>query len=326
MVSTRQPFACTASIRQPRTMSPLTRSVHAPHTPCSQPMCEPVRPSSSRRKSTRCWRGGTLRVTCVPFTVRVITRAWSMRARAGPWRGAAWWPASCRGRAVRRGKGFLASSSDLGLSRTGVAADAEESDALLGAALDAGEADDGVVALAPRELEEHATCRRLGKLGADQDLVGLEVGLEQRLEETRTPARAARPSCRRRSAPRRARARRPAARRSDRRAPGCRRACRGCGSRDARCAPPPRRPAAGASRISARFLDLVCVQSAPMRTTPSARFDTRRGPSRPVMSTSSSGEDRRMLSAGIRLWPPASTFAPGRSRSSNASASERGFA
>jgi len=52
MVSTLQPFACTASIRQPRTISPLTLTVHAPHTPCSQPICEPVRPSSSRRKST----------------------------------------------------------------------------------------------------------------------------------------------------------------------------------------------------------------------------------------------------------------------------------
>ena len=61
IVSTRQPSACTASIRQPRTISPSTRSVQAPHTPCSQPMCEPVRPSSSRRKSTRCWRAATRR-------------------------------------------------------------------------------------------------------------------------------------------------------------------------------------------------------------------------------------------------------------------------
>ena len=46
----------------------------------------------------------------------------------------------------------------------------------------------------------------------------------------------------------------------------------------------------------------------------------------PVMSTSSSGEARRMLSAGIRLWPPARIFAPGRAASSNASASDVAFA
>src|SRR5258708_566626 len=66
MVSTLQPFACTASIRQPRTISPLTLTVHAPHTPCSQPICEPVRPSSSRRKSTRCCRGAIRRLTRGP--------------------------------------------------------------------------------------------------------------------------------------------------------------------------------------------------------------------------------------------------------------------
>src|SRR2546422_442731 len=36
MVSTLQPFACTASIRQPRTRSPSTRTVQAPHTQCSR--------------------------------------------------------------------------------------------------------------------------------------------------------------------------------------------------------------------------------------------------------------------------------------------------
>ena len=42
IVSTRQPSAWAASIRQPRTSAPSTRTVHAPHTPCSQPTCEPV--------------------------------------------------------------------------------------------------------------------------------------------------------------------------------------------------------------------------------------------------------------------------------------------
>ena len=182
MVSTRQPFACTASIRQPRTISPLTRNVQAPQTPCSQPMCEPVSPSSSRRKSTRCWRGWTLRVTCVPFTVRVTTRVWSMRAREGRRRGAAWWPKSCRGRPFGAGRAFFASSRELGFEQDRRCRHAEESDALLGAAARPRQADDGVVALAARELEEHGF-RRFRKLGADQDLARPEVGLEQRLEE-----------------------------------------------------------------------------------------------------------------------------------------------
>ena len=49
-------------------------------------------------------------------------------------------------------------------------------------------------------------------------------------------------------------------------------------------------------------------------------------PAIPVMSTSSSGEESRMLSAGMRLLPPARTCAPGRPSSSSASSSERGFA
>ena len=41
-VTTSLPSACTASIRQERTGSPSTSTVHAPHTPCSQPRCVPV--------------------------------------------------------------------------------------------------------------------------------------------------------------------------------------------------------------------------------------------------------------------------------------------
>ena len=44
-VSTRQPSACTANIRQERTLSPSTSTVQAPQTPCSQPTWVPVRPS-----------------------------------------------------------------------------------------------------------------------------------------------------------------------------------------------------------------------------------------------------------------------------------------
>ena len=53
MVSTSAPAHCTASMRQPRTVTPSSRTVQAPHTPCSQPTWLPVSPSRSRRKSTR---------------------------------------------------------------------------------------------------------------------------------------------------------------------------------------------------------------------------------------------------------------------------------
>ena len=42
MVCMLAPCACTASIRQDRTMSPSTRTVQAPQTPCSQPTWVPV--------------------------------------------------------------------------------------------------------------------------------------------------------------------------------------------------------------------------------------------------------------------------------------------
>src|SRR4029453_6329644 len=50
-------------------------AVQAPQTPCSQPRGEPVSPRSMRTKSTKCWRTGTMRVTCSPLTVSVI---WSV--------------------------------------------------------------------------------------------------------------------------------------------------------------------------------------------------------------------------------------------------------
>src|SRR6267154_251105 len=53
------PCACTANIRQERTASPPTITVQAPQTPCSQPICVPVRPQSSRMASTRVLRGST---------------------------------------------------------------------------------------------------------------------------------------------------------------------------------------------------------------------------------------------------------------------------
>ena len=56
------PCACTANIRHERTASSPTITVQAPQKPCSQPMCVPVSPQSSRMASTRVLRGSTLMV------------------------------------------------------------------------------------------------------------------------------------------------------------------------------------------------------------------------------------------------------------------------
>ena len=53
------PCACTANIRQARTGSPSSSTVQAPQTPCSQPICVPVRPQSSRIASSSVRRGST---------------------------------------------------------------------------------------------------------------------------------------------------------------------------------------------------------------------------------------------------------------------------
>ena len=74
-VLTVQPSACTASVRQERAERPSIRTVHAPQTPCSQPRCVPVRPSSCRRKSARVMRTGTERRCSRPFTVKLMSSA-----------------------------------------------------------------------------------------------------------------------------------------------------------------------------------------------------------------------------------------------------------
>src|SRR5262245_52959036 len=64
--------ACTANIRQERTGSPSTMTVHAPQIPCSQPMCVPVCPQSSRIASARVRRGSTAIAWSRPLMVRVM--------------------------------------------------------------------------------------------------------------------------------------------------------------------------------------------------------------------------------------------------------------
>ena len=82
-VSTSAPSACTARVRQDRALSPSRRTVHAPHTPCSQPTWVPVRPRSSRRKSARRRRGSTSRSKRVPFTVTRMVLPPAHAARSG---------------------------------------------------------------------------------------------------------------------------------------------------------------------------------------------------------------------------------------------------
>ena len=54
-----QPSAWTASVRQERTGSPSSWTVHAPQTPCSQPDLRPGEPGWSRMKSESSVRGST---------------------------------------------------------------------------------------------------------------------------------------------------------------------------------------------------------------------------------------------------------------------------
>src|SRR5262249_4472088 len=64
------PLACTASIKQERIGSPLYNTVQQPQTPCSQPTCVPVNPSSWRKKSLKSRRGSASPETALPFTVK----------------------------------------------------------------------------------------------------------------------------------------------------------------------------------------------------------------------------------------------------------------
>src|SRR4051812_36472134 len=59
MVVIWMPSLWTANIRQDRTGTPSSSTVQAPHTPCSQPACAPVRPNWSRRQSSNVVRGST---------------------------------------------------------------------------------------------------------------------------------------------------------------------------------------------------------------------------------------------------------------------------
>ena len=71
-VVTFEPAAWTASIRHERTASPFTITVHAPHTPCSQPTCVPVCRRWCRMQSARVVRVGTSIPTFCPFSSKLM--------------------------------------------------------------------------------------------------------------------------------------------------------------------------------------------------------------------------------------------------------------
>src|SRR5206468_6542240 len=73
-VETERPLAWTASTRQDLTAAPSRTTVHAPQTPCSQPIFVPVSSSSSLRKSASVSLGGTVRSYRSPLTVRLTER------------------------------------------------------------------------------------------------------------------------------------------------------------------------------------------------------------------------------------------------------------
>jgi hypothetical protein len=60
-VRTDRPWAWMANMRHERIGSPSICTVHAPHTPCSQPTCVPVSPASWRMKSESSSLGSTSR-------------------------------------------------------------------------------------------------------------------------------------------------------------------------------------------------------------------------------------------------------------------------
>src|SRR5437870_4013911 len=211
------PSAWTASMMQDRAASPSIKIVHAPQTPCSQPTCVPVRPRSSRRKSTKSLRGSQRPSRATPFTVRRTVTASGMgdraRARERP-------PGEDRrevaavvgrgvdvgvgrhelrrppGGGVDRRVGETVALEDLlgGPEPHGHRPGAGRGEARRSAPCavpddQRGDRDDREVAMAPRELLECPARPRGGRRQADldEDLVGLEARREVRDEEVPRP-------------------------------------------------------------------------------------------------------------------------------------------
>ena len=81
-VSTRRPSAMAASTVHDFTGSSSIQTTQAPQFEVSQPQCEPVSPSSSRRKWISSSRGSTSRVNTTSLTVTVICTAYPRARRS----------------------------------------------------------------------------------------------------------------------------------------------------------------------------------------------------------------------------------------------------
>ena len=68
MVVTERPSTMIAGSKHPDMSVPATRMLHAPQTPMLQPIFVPVRPMSSRSKSTMRTSGPTDRSTVFPLS------------------------------------------------------------------------------------------------------------------------------------------------------------------------------------------------------------------------------------------------------------------
>ena len=306
-------------------------------------MWVPVRPRSSRRKSTSSRRGSTWATCGWPLTVRLIVRVSGAMAltsrsvrgrppvrsraagRSGPGRaGSPGWRAGRR-RATgrprprppprgssrrRRGAGqgpFGRRGPDRGRGHPGQGQGRAPDPAAVAVQLhQRGHRHDGEVGVDPGELGERVPAGPDRQPDLGQDLVRRQGRAVRPLEELARPgSRGCRPG-RPRPGRRPAPAPRRAVRRPGRRGPGCRPPCRCSGPGRARPARPPR-PAAGRPRPTSgdRSTSAILVIAPMTRTSPSRRMPL--SPATLRRSTRYPGLASRKFISGIRLCPPAST-------------------
>ena len=175
--------------------------------------------------------------------------------------------------------------------------------------------------LSSLKVEKLSLCRA-GKADAGDHLVVAAIGRIQALKEI-AGRHIARPALRLADGSSRSAGQRPPAfPPTDRQAPDCRRWCRDC-------APPYARHGSSRTPATAHARAIRSIP-APRDAAPARRCESR--PALPryraelairLMSTSMPGDDSRILSVGIRLWPPASTCASPALSASSASASSR---
>ena len=341
----RGPRSCVTSrrrpgwraVRQARTGSPSSWTVHAPHAPSSQPTLVPVSPSWSRMKSARSVRGSTSAVWRSPLT---RTRRADAPGGGGPCRRAA-----CRA-AVEVGR-RIAEAAHRGPLDERAAGDSVDERALVVAPrrrrAASAAASRGARAVAHRRLGARARGRRraarpracpavstTAAAASAKYAPGAGVSDErgpgarrQRREldaGQQLPRREAGGSVTVRSVVHEAGVERgegdAGAPRAGRRGRPSRRPCPASASPGARRGAPPGAAAASARRSATRALERRLADGRADPSTPSVR---RIRPGMPLMSTSRAGRTSRRFSSGTRLWPPASTCASSLSASTAAS-------